>query len=92
MTKEPSETPTAAPEEPEERRGFRVGLPYYAWLAVTLPFIYVLSTGPVARAYKGKSAPDFVHVFYAPLGYAYLHNAPTKRAFDWYFKLWGAPQ
>jgi hypothetical protein len=61
-------------------------------LVVSLPVLYVLSVGPVARLCQTVSpnfTPNWVHVFYSPL--IWLHaNTPLRAPLEWYVELWGA--
>jgi len=62
-----------------------MGLP---WLGLVLA-LYVLSVGPVARYYRGKSTPpNAVFNFYAPLIFLSKNVRPVENFFQWYVRVW----
>ncbi len=58
-----------------------------------LPFLYVLSIGPVSwvldKQLHMTTAPNWYHVFYGPLGWAMDHWPAFKSLMEIYGKLWG---
>lgn len=64
------------------------------WLAlvVLVPFVYVLSVGPVIKILSSTGHPAaserFIETFYYPLILLY-DNTPLKRPLEKYLRLWG---
>ena len=73
-------------QQAQERGG--IGWGTIAWVFCTLLVIYVLSVGPVAKIYRGKSKQPPVAVLgiYAPLEFSYKHSSVVKRFIDWYLR------
>jgi hypothetical protein len=73
----------------------RSGLPWYVWVCVALPFVYVLSFGPFLKLYdlgyiRPHGALDAVAgKVYAPLGWAAANCAALDNFLVWYFHVWG---
>ena len=76
------------PPDKGEGHDKRGGL-WLIWVFVLLIF-YVLSVGPVARLYNGKTPPGALMMFYAPLEFAYDHLPPAREFIDWYCHVCGA--
>ena len=71
-------------ELPDKAEGQdKTGGLWLIWVFVFL-IVYVLSVGPVARLYSGKTPPRALLAFYAPLEFAYYHLPPAKEFIDWY--------
>jgi hypothetical protein len=66
------------------------GVPGWILLSAALPFVYVLSIGPVGAITKSGSGTTLgnVRTFYAPV--IWLHDrTPLKRPLEIYAALWG---
>ena len=81
-------------EESNEPQGSRSRLGLVAALAVGLPLLYLLSTGPVlsimdkTNGFGGKVSWSTVLAFYRPVGWLYDHTS-MRRPIELYMQLWG---
>ncbi len=68
----------------------RPGIPWFIWTILVLPFIYVLSIGPVAGYYErtAKRAPRALVAFYRPLAALARAVPQFDRLIQWYVDLW----
>jgi hypothetical protein len=85
-----SKSDTAAQETTTERKS---GLPLYVWISVVLPFIYVLSTGPVDRLaasgyFQNNTLQTAVDVAYRPLFWLSDECPPFEKFMNWYLHVW----
>jgi hypothetical protein len=85
-----TESDTIAQETSTSKRS---GLPWYVWVCVSLPFVYVLSIGPVAKLYdlgyiRGARYAA-VERIYAPLDWAANNCTPFAHFLIWYLRVWG---
>jgi hypothetical protein len=60
-----------------------------ALVIIGLPFLYVLSLGPVLWLFEGGQNDHFLEIVYAPLVWLYDNVESTRPAFEWYLELWG---
>lgn len=89
--------PEAAKPEPQVSPRHRLSLSWLVWPFMGI-FFYVLSVGPVAKAYHVYDWPNkhpqmsrACDVIYAPLGALSDNYAPADRLLSWYLRLWHAP-
>jgi len=77
-----------APMDNEAEQG--PGFGRVVWIAVLLPFIYILSIGPVALLSKKTGGPrQTIRNLYFPVIWLHEHT-PLKRPLEIYVSLWGA--
>jgi hypothetical protein len=71
----------------------RSGLPWWVWVCVSVPLVYILSSGPVAKlgglGYIHEPLYSAVTVIYAPLRWLGDICPPFEHFIDWYQDLWG---
>ena len=72
-----------ATSDPKHRAGGGI-----LWLIPLLLLAYLLSFGPVYKAFSGDP-PRGVELIYAPLIFLYEKVPATRPYFTWYRKLWG---
>ena len=84
-----SGTDTAEYTEYAERENAGWGFFGIFWVFVMLLLLYVLSCGPVAKAYDHTTPPRSVRAFYEPLGWLVRHSIFADHVLRWYLvKVW----